>query len=272
MTILSKQKKISLKEKKSIMLHMMDEIDAFCRENELKYFLVGGTLLGAIRHKGYIPWDDDIDIGMPREDFNIFINSFASKSGNVKVINYQNYNHYIWPSAKVIDNRTKLIELGNTKSSIGVFIDVFPFDGVIGTYEDLIADVKSVSLWKNMLELKYLRIDPKRSIIKNIVVTLGKVLKIVPDKWLIKKINSIEKKSVPFSNCDYVCNFNGAWGTREITKSINFLETIDGDFEGRKYCIPVGYDDYLKTVYGDYMKLPPKEQQVTHHSSEAYWR
>lgn len=263
---------ISLTEKKLLMLEMLDEIDQFCRENQLTYFLVGGTLLGAIRHKGYIPWDDDIDIGLPRDDYNKLIHSFISPSGNVKIINVDNYDHYRWPSAKAIDTRTKLIELGDEKSAIGVFIDIFPFDGVKGNYETIKKQALRSSKWQYLLALKRLKIDPRRSIAKNLIIVIGRVTKVFPDYYLINKINSIENISKPFSECEYICNFSGAWGIREITKASNFIETIDAEFEGKTYKIPIGYDDYLKTVYGDYMKLPPVEKRVTHHSSEAYWR
>ena len=263
---------ISLNEKKTIMLEILEEIDQFCRGNHLTYFLVGGTLLGAIRHKGYIPWDDDIDIGLPRDDYNKLIHSFSSSSGNVRIINVDNYDHYRWPNAKAIDTRTKLIEMGDEKSAIGVFIDVFPFDGVEGNYETVKKQVLRSSKWKYILALKRLKFDPQRAITKNLLIYIGRVFKMIPDYYLIKRINSIEKRSKPFSKCTYICNFNGAWGIREITKAYNFVETIDAEFEGRTYKIPNGYDDYLKTVYGDYLKLPPVEKQITHHNSVAYWR
>lgn len=263
---------ISLSEKKLIMLEMLDEIDRFCRENNLTYFLVGGTLLGAIRHKGYIPWDDDIDIGLPREDYNKLIKYFVSLSGNVDIINVYNYHRYRWANTKAVDNRTKLIESDDEKSAIGVFIDIFPFDGIRGDFCRVKNEVVKLSAWKHLLVLKHLKINHRRSKLKNLLIIIGKVIGIIPDKWIIKKIDSIEKKSQPFLDCEYICNFYGAWGIREITKASNFIYTTDADFEGRKYKIPLGYDDYLKTVYGDYMELPPEEKRITHHQSQSYWR
>ncbi len=265
-------RQISLPEKKLIMLKMLDELDHFCKENQLTYFLVGGTLLGAVRHKGYIPWDDDIDIGLPREDYKKLIRTFSSKSGNVKIIDVDNHDHYRWPSAKAIDIRTELIEQGDTKSVIGVFIDIFPFDGIVGEYETIKKEVTKISTWQHILVLKHLRFDSRRSRIKNLLILLGRIFYLFPDRFLIKRINQMEKRSVPFEKCQYICNFNGAWGIREITKSSSFLKTIEAEFEGNSYSIPIGYDDYLRTVYGDYMELPPVEKRKTHHSSDAYWR
>lgn len=264
-------REIGIEEKKAIMLSMMDEIDSFCRGSGIPYFLVGGTLLGAIRHKGFIPWDDDIDIGVPREYYDRLLNEFVSTSGNVSIIDYRISKNYIWASAKAIDTRTVLIEQNNFKYPIGVFIDIFPFDHINGTYEDAIGKVKRNSLFKNILTIKHMRVSRNRSILKNIGVVLGKVFYIVPDRILIARINNNSKSNKSGDNA-YICNFAGAWGVREISKASDFSSVIDAVFEGRKYMIPVGYDDYLRTVYGDYMTPPPKEKQVTHHDNVAYWR
>lgn len=259
-------------EKKSIMLSIMDEIDSYCREHHIEYYLVGGTLLGAIRHKGFIPWDDDMDIGLSRKDYNRLISEFNSKSGNVQIADYKNTAHYKWASAKAYDNRTVLIELGDTKNVTGVFVDLFPLDGIIGEKKTVQKEVLRKKRWKDILTLKHLKIDEKRPMYKNLIVLLGRVLYLIPDTFLIKQINASDKNPIAFEKCRYVCNFCGAWGIRELTKSRNFMSAIDAEFEGRKYRIPIGYDDYLKTVYGEYMSPPPKEKQVSHHSSVSYWK
>ena len=265
-------REILLDEKKSLMLSIMDEIDSYCREHNIEYFLVGGTLLGAVRHKGFIPWDDDMDIGLPRKDYNRLISEFKSKSGNVQIVHYKSATHYKWASAKAYDNRTVLIELDDKKNTTGVFIDIFPFDGIIGDKKTAQKEVLNKKRWKDILTLKHLRIDKKRSKYKNLVVLLGRLFYLIPDKYLIKQINAGDNNPIAFEDCKYICNFTGAWGIRELTKSKNFISTIDAEFEGRKYRIPIGYDDYLKTVYGEYMTLPPKEKQVSHHSAIAYWK
>lgn len=265
-------REVLINEKKQLMLSIMDEIDDFCRINHLTYFLVGGTLLGAVRHQGFIPWDDDMDIGLPRRDYQVLISNFKSESGNVQINDYHSSKHYKWASAKAYDKRTILIELGDEVNTTGVFVDVFPFDAIQGNKKIAMKETKKKKLWKDVLALKHLKIDKRRSILKNIIIIFGKLLYVIPDRYIIQKINSSEKCPIDFKDCAYVCNFTGAWGIRELTSSKNFLSTIDADFEGRKYKIPVGYDDYLKTVYGDYMTPPPKEKQVSHHSSVAYWK
>ncbi len=267
---MSNNNQISVDDQKRIMLHIMDEIDAFCKSNSLTYFLIGGSLLGAVRHKGYIPWDDDIDIGLPRKDYEYLLEYFSSSSGNVEIRSVYNQKHFMWPNAKAIDNRTVLIELGDKKNAIGVHIDVFPFDYLPGNYEQALRVVKKIRRWKDLLTLKHLVIDCNRSLLKNVVVVLGKVLYLIPDRYFIKKINGFQFYSR--EQCEFICNLCGAWGGRELSRSANFDNCVNADFEDRKYMIPVGYDDYLNTVYGDYMTPPPKEKQITHHSAIAYWK
>ena len=259
-------------DKKLIMLEIMDEINDFCMKNNLEYFLVGGTLLGAIRHKGFIPWDDDIDIGLPRKDYIKLMDCFESTSGNVCIADYHNNSKHKWANGKAYNKRTILIENGDKKRAIGVFVDVFPFDGLSGTRQCAEKEVRRKTLYNDLLALKHLRVNKSRPLKKNILIALGKLLYILPDTFFISRINASEKDPRDIKDCDYVCNFTGAWGVRELTLSKNFRTTINAEFEGRIYKIPIGYDDYLKTVYGDYMTPPPKEKQVSHHSSVAYWK
>ena len=260
---------ISLDEKKKLLFSMLTEIDSFCEKNGLTYFLVGGTLLGAIRHNGFIPWDDDIDIGMPRKDYNIFCEKFNSKT--VDVVNYRNSPNYIWPAAKAIDNRTILIENGNTKHSIGVFIDVFPFDTIAGDYKTAVKKQSRIQFWKQLIELKYLTYNKDRAFIKNAVVLLGKLLYLIPNRIILSKIEKLSQIDNS-KKCSYICNFSGAWGKKEIADISDFAKTEKHTFERGQFSIPVGYDKYLSTLYGDYMTPPPVEKRCSHHGNVAYWK
>lgn len=265
-------REISEAEKKQVILEIMDELHDFCVKNNISYYLVGGTLLGAVRHHGFIPWDDDMDIGLLRKDYDYLLENFKSKTGKIKIIHYKNMNHYTWPSAKAIHNNTILIESGREKSKIGIFVDIFPFDFIDEEdYEKAKGIVKKSNRRKNMLTLKHLHIDCHRSLAKNILIVIGKILYIIPDSYLIKKINSYGKQNYTGFE-KYICNFSGAWGLRELAKASDFKKTIPARFEGREYLIPDGFEDYLKTVYGDYMTPPPVEKRVTHHSNKAFWK
>ena len=210
---------LSMTEIKEISIHILDVIDAFCKENGIKYVLAGGTLLGAIRHNGFIPWDDDIDITLPRADYERLIATFNDCNDDVRIVDYRNTQNYCWPFAKAISTSTTLIENGIKKCPLGVYVDLFPLDDICGDKSVAIKAVKKVSFWKNILTLKHLRIEKNRSIWKNIMVGLGKLLVVIPDKYLIKKINSLAT-SYQGKDCKYTCSFLGAWGVKEIFNKI----------------------------------------------------
>lgn len=262
---------ITLEEKKKIMLSMLSELDTFCRFNEINYFLTGGTLLGAIRHNGYIPWDDDIDICLLRSDYEKLLTIFKSESGNLKLLNYENTKGYIWPFAKLVDKRTLLVENKYKLDEMGVYIDVFPMDNLAGNFEEVKKFTLQVKRIKDLLTLKHLRVEKNRKFIKNLVIIFGKILYLVPDKYLIKRIEKLSKKFEK-EECEYICNLSGAWGVREITKKEYFKYSIKHTFEDKEFFIPNGYDQYLQGVYGNYMEFPPVEKQITHHSSVEYWK
>ena len=248
----------------------MDEIHVFCMHAGISYFLIGGTLLGAVRHRGFIPWDDDMDIGLLRADYNRLLGEFKSKSGSVKILSSDSTKHYKWPQAKAVHTKTKLIELGDEKNQIGIFVDIFPLDYIVGSYEQATRIVKRSNFWKNLLTIKYLKTNPNRSTIKNLIIILGKLFKVIPDRFLINKVNRYGTKKTREKG-DYLCNFSGAWGIREIASAEQFDARQLCRFEDRMYYIPLGFDAYLHTVYGDYMMPPPVEKRVSHHANQAFW-
>ena len=260
---------IGLKEIRQYQLEIMDEIDAYCKKNNLRYFLVGGTLLGAIRHNGFIPWDDDIDIAMPRDDYEKLVQSFSSASGKVSVINNKKDKRYYWPHSKAVHNDTELVESHN-KYKIGVFIDIFPLDKVSGTREECIKKTNKVNKYKNILTLKHLKLSRDRSFVKNAVVLCGKALNLMSDRCVISKIDKLSQADRYVGAAEYWCNFLGAWGVKELVESRCFDSVEEHIFEGRMYSIPSAYDAYLSAIYGDYMTPPPVEKQVSHHSFAAY--
>lgn len=263
---------VSLRDMKLLMLEMLDEIDWFCAKHGITYYLVGGSVLGAIRHQGFIPWDDDIDIGMPRDDYERFIATYTSSNSHTLIVDYRKTKHYVWPFAKMIHGKTVLIEQGCERCPIGVYIDIFPIDRVEGTYEDACKKLEKVHFYKDLFELKYLKVDKKRSLIKNTVILLSRVLQLVSDRKLIENIvraSMVDKNATEYK---YVCNYLGAWGKKEIIPAEYVSSIIRHKFEDREYCIPERYDQYLTKIYGDYMTPPPPEKQVSHHNYEVYWK
>ena len=266
-------REIGEKELKEIQLEILEFVDDFCKRHHIKYFLTGGTLIGAVRHKGYIPWDDDIDLCMLREDYDRFLQLFIDENDKTfKVYSYSIIKKCPFPFAKVANNKTILRENILTPYEIGVNIDIFPLDTIPVEKRSQRILYKKFDLYFGMLQLKELLWSNKRKISKNLIVLISRfLLKVVPHSYILKKIceNAIIYKNIESPLCgDLVWGY----GIREITKKENFIKSIEWEFEGRKYPIPIGYDSYLRGVYGDYMKLPPEDKRISHHEFEAYWK
>ena len=115
---------------RGIQIGILDDVHRFCEAHGLTYFLSSGTLIGAVRHKGYIPWDDDIDIYMPRNDYEQFLQTYCDETGHYRVINPQTEPHYYYTFAKVVDLHTLMVEKETEGYQIGVYMDIFPVDYV----------------------------------------------------------------------------------------------------------------------------------------------
>ncbi len=261
-------RKIELKELKSIQLEILDDVDSFCRANDLRYSLCGGTLLGAVRHKGYIPWDDDIDILMPRKDYEIFLQTFRSEKNAVIDLRRSDYCREMF--AKVERKGTKMVEIGLKRAMWGVNIDIFPVDFCPDGYErfyagiekkyDLLAAIcpyyKTIPSGKTLWFIKYLC---KRTV--NFYPHSVQHLKDELDRAASRHSSS---------SCNFAGVLMGGYGLREIMPKDVFEKYIDIQFEGKSCKAVAGYDTYLTHLYHDYMQLPPKEQQVTHHLYDSY--
>lgn len=264
-------REITDSEARSIMLDILIDVSRFCDDNGLTYFITYGTLIGAIRHKGFIPWDDDIDIMMPRPDYEKFIKLYRV-NGTYAVCSPFDIGAFLeW--TKVYDNRTTKIEDGIDYSictKLGIDIDVFPIDGQPD--DEHISDYKKDCDYRMGIHKQLKRIT--RSL-RGLSIK-GKVTSIccraLGAKYYIKKyIDSASKYSYyssafvgfadPYSWVPYSDRHR-----REI-----FENRIKVQFEGHKFWAPAGYDEFLKKIYGDYMQLPPSEKQVKHHKYFIFW-
>ncbi len=266
-------KQIELDEQKKIRLEIMKDIDQFCRTNDIKYFMLGGTLIGAVRHNGYIPWDDDIDIVMLRDDYERFIQIYCGNE-HYKLICPENDSEYHLVMAKVFDTRTVLIENISNPKTIGVFVDIFPIDNCPGEYNEAVAFSKKADLYRKIIATKNIKISKNRHLWKNIVIAVAKIMfMFFSRRYAIKKC--IEK-CTEFKNLDNAKYLGELilmpYGECEIYKKEWFEGTVELKFEGNNFWAPVGYHEILTKTFGDYMQLPPATERVSHHNYSVYWK
>ena len=265
-------KKIELEEIKKIELEILIHFDEFCKEHDIKYSLTGGTLLGAIRHKGFIPWDDDIDIMMNRDQYEKFIKLYSNEGNRYKLITRHNSKKYNYMFSKVVDTNTTLIEDHNYKvKDMGVFIDIFPIDTLGNSYEEAHKKLKKIkynfylavaSNWRHYY------INKSKGFLRQIPRFIFFILsRFINGNKKYDKIESL----FPFdNNAKYFGCACGVYAYKEIMSSDIFKDYIEVEFEGRKFMSIEKYDDYLKGIYNNYMELPPVEMRVTHHTFDAF--
>ncbi|MGM0883315.1 MAG: LicD family protein [Bacillota bacterium] len=262
---------IELRQMKDIELEILKKVVEFCDDNNLRYFLAGGTLLGAIRHKGFIPWDDDIDIIMPRKDYMKFLQLSNNGIGNkLKVIDAYNSTDYYYPFAKVFDSDTKLIEHDISTKEIGVYIDIFPMDGLPTNIELSRKHINKIYYF-NILRFLMIHKLKKHSRKPHLLLMSTLLNYLFRFKWIIKKMDELATK-YDFDSCEYVAVVVSGYGQKERIEKKDFSNFVKVEFEKEYFNAPVGYERYLTNLYGNYMVLPPVDKRISHHKYEVYWR
>lgn len=259
---------IELEELKRIQLDILTEVDKFCSDNQIRYSISGGTLLGAVRHRGYIPWDDDIDIMMPRPDYDRFIHTFQSQ-GDLWVQTYMSDESYWQPFAKVINSKTVLEE---SSLRTGVFINIFPIDGMPDekTTQKLV-DRRTHLVFKDLYyDSKTYRFKKGNRVILYLKYLIKKFLSKGRD-YAIKELEAISRK-YPFETSDYAGCIMWGYGLKERMPRTVFESYSKIEFEGRFFSCVANYDKYLSSLFGDYMKLPLVDERISHHHFIAYWK
>ncbi len=263
---------ISFEESKKIELDILFAVADFCEKEHLQYFLAYGTLIGAVRHKGFIPWDDDIDINMPRADYQYLIENYNKKNPEspYRVIAPTDAVS-LHPFVKVVDIRTIKIEksVGYKDGFLGIDIDIFPLDG----QPDSEAEFKKwyKKLYRHYKHHLYCVLDPKATLTRRLVLPVIKFF-VGGKNACLRRAEKLQQP-YPFSQSKFIgaieCIYNSAKNRFEKDW---FSTSVELEFEGHLLKAPVGYDAILRKLYGDYMKLPPIEQQITHHSNKMYWK
>lgn len=267
------EKITSLDEIKRIELGILDYVSEFCEKHQLKYFLAYGTLLGAVRHKGFIPWDDDVDICMPREDYKKFCELWGNENNRYQLFECEKNKEYMYPFAKVTDSHTLIKERNiNESCDLGIYIDVFPYDSLEGGKENNQKFLKSCECLEKMRCFSMMpmhefgHVNPFINFTR-MIMWCG--LKIIGCRRFARILN---KKAQKYSEKegDWVGCLVTQESDREIAPAKWYEEEILLEFEDRKYKAPKHYDEILTTCYGDYMELPPEEQRVLKHGFQAW--
>lgn len=261
-------KQLTLPEIRQRLLGILIELNDFCEENNIHYYLCAGTLLGAIRHKGFIPWDDDIDIAMSRPFYDKLQDIARHNDvfhGHYKIVIYQNgTTHY--PFMKVLDTETYTEQsYTNETNENSLWVDIFPFDGVPADISARKHLYHKELIVRKTLNLTYAKIGDGKTKFKAIVKPL-----LIPFAKLYgadranKKIDQL-CRSYGYDNAKYVGDI--IWGAynSEIMLKKNFENFVYVSFEGHKFRTMSCWDQYLTDLYGDYMQLPPKSERENHH-------
>lgn len=262
----------SIKDIQKIDLDMCKEILKIFEKYKLRYYIIGGTFLGAIRHKGYIPWDDDMDIAMPRKDMEKFF-EVAEKElpKNLKLITFENDKHYRYYLPRIVNLDTEIVEerYAHLNEKSNIFIDIFPIDGTPNN--KLLRQIHYFKILFNRMLVSWYYIESiepnrKRSKMEKILIFLGKILptkKMINPKKRLRKIDN-QLKKYKMEDCKYSGTIMGAYRVREIVPTEYFGKPTKYKFEDIYLTGPEKYDEYLTHMYGDYMKIP--DDKKTHYS------
>lgn len=262
-------RKLSIQEIQSIEYDILEAFDQFCRVNNLTYMLCGGTLLGAVRHQGFIPWDDDIDVLMPRPDYDKLLEFNADYICGKKMYEIKHWKNgkSNYPFIKIVDPDTYVkTEYINEKAEVQqIWIDIFPLDGNPEDIRSANKLYKRVKIYKRVLTLKLAKIGVGSTwyikVIKPLVILL---LQVIPTNYLCSKMDSISK-TYSYENTNKAGGVVWGYGIKEYMDKSIFCEQTKMLFHKNYYPVPNGYQEYLTRIYGDYMVLPSEEERNSHH-------
>lgn len=272
-------KELSLKELQKMGLDILINVDSFCESNHIKYSIAYGTLIGAIRHKGFIPWDDDVDIIMPRPDYERFCASFVSDK--YKVSSFDNDSNCRMTFARVYDDNNTIVKsyVPWNKQQHGGWIDVFPVDGVEDDFEEYTKRFSKISRLFRRVQFgrsALCKLSTYFDLKTNLKILIKKIL-FLNGLTLPRLINSVimQSKSIEYGATQHwgLVAFD-SYGTKDYHDIKLFDEVVNVDFEQHQVKALKGYDEYLRRLYGEYMQLPPEDKRVPKqtHYMHVFWK
>ncbi len=267
---------VSDNEIKIICNKLLADFSEYCKKNNLRFFLGYGTALGAVRHSGFIPWDDDIDVVMPRPDYEKLIETYDNDVEKNVLLCHEKDKSYYYPFAKLCNKKTELVEEHfSNDSNMGVYIDIFPLDGNGSDIEAAKAHmkecIKTQRKLNNAMAKHFFR--SKSNIIKEFMRYIRYYfLRLIGSDFFYNKLDKLVKQ-YEYQNSKFISN--NVWCTYSV-RELFFKEMFDEDvlitFEKREYPIVKKYDEYLSSIYGNYMEMPPIDERISHHDMIAYYK
>lgn len=252
------------------LIKTFEAFDLFCKEHDIKYFAGYGTLIGAVRHNGLIPWDDDVDVCMLKEDYDKFCSLRGKVNGHYEIMDERDHNYWLPLLVKFVDTDTTLWEVEEYPCVTGVYIDIFPL------YE---CNSENAKKQKSEFDryLRFFRRSMRHYTFRNVITAilgchLYSFFEILKDLLYYKPLHIVCKwkydrflKNIKNQHGDRYVSFAGDYGEREIYRKELFQDVVKLKYEDLEIDAPKEYHKILTQLYGDYMQLPPEEKRVTNH-------
>ena len=251
---------------------LLQKYISICEENNLRYYFTGGALIGVLRHKGFIPWDDDIDVGMPRKDYDKFLQILdKDMPEGYGICNRFTDKDWHFAMSQFIDKESEIeINLAETPRKAHIWVDVFPLDGLPLNRVHRWFRIKHILFFRYLVQIAHIKtqVDSHRERPWYEKIMLG-LMKIIPFGMLINTDNVLDKldkllRKNDFDTAQYVGNMLGRYRKREVVPAKYFGKAKKGLFEGIMVNIPEMSHELQTALYGDYMKLPPEKDRDAH--------
>ncbi|WP_214796798.1 LicD family protein [Exiguobacterium sp. s5] len=254
-----------------VQLEMALEVKRICEKHDIQYSIIAGTLLGAVRHKGFIPWDDDLDIGMMRDEYERFLQICNLElNPSYFLQTWETDPHFALPIAKIRKKGTKFVEKNSANSNLhsGIYIDIFPFDNVPNNnIKKKLQTILAYVLKRILLIKMNYKVYQDGDFLKKYFYALLKFASYAIDVRLIKKYLNETMKLSNKNNSSKIVTFGGAYGYQKESIERDWLENLrDIDFENEKFLAPIRCEQYLTYFYGDYLTPPPERQRLNRHN------
>lgn len=261
-------KRLSLDEVKKIELDILVFIKKICEEENIAFYLDSGTLLGAVRHRGFIPWDDDIDIIVRREDYYRLLEAIDNRNTKYQSYSIRNRDDYYYCFGKVVDTSTIIVENGlKPIKNLGVYVDVIPIEHQPNNAITRRLFQKQVLILRSIVSLALLDSSDKRySFLKRFIIKMCSLYGVKKAIAVLDKLCSRHAKKETDYSTNMVCSFN----PYRVVPDSCYEPSCLVAFEGELFPAPGNYDRYLSILYGDYMELPPEEKRVSNHDFIAH--